>query len=79
MILITRITRTASGISFGGHRQTTEMVRFERREDRILLRHVSFDNTADPELPIYQAVRNSNFEPVLALRGPLPARARAPR
>ncbi len=66
MILITRITQTASGLSFGGHRQTTEMVRFERRGDRILLRHVSFDNTADPELPIYQAVRNSNFEPVLA-------------
>jgi hypothetical protein len=66
MILITRITRTASGISFGGHRQTTEMVRFERRGNQILLRHVSFDNTADPELPIYQAVRNSNFEPILA-------------
>jgi len=66
MILITRITQTASGLSFGGHRQTTEMVRFERRADRVLLRHVSVDNTADPELPIYQAVRNSNFEPVLA-------------
>ncbi len=66
MILITRITRTASGISFGGHRQTTEVVRFDRRGNQVLLRHVSFDNTADPELPIHEAVRNSNFEPVLA-------------
>ncbi len=65
MILITRITRTASGISFGGHRQTTESVRWERNGDRILLRQVSFENVADPELPVYQAVRNSNFEPIL--------------
>jgi hypothetical protein len=65
MILITRITRTASGLSFGGHRQTTEVVRFERRGNQVLLRQVSFDNMADPELPIFQAVRDSNFEPVL--------------
>jgi len=65
MILITRITRTASGLSFGGHRQTTEVVRFERRGNQVLLRQVSFDNMADPDLPIFQAVRDSNFEPVL--------------
>jgi hypothetical protein len=66
MILITRVTRTASGMGFGGQRQTTEMVRFERRNDRILLRQVSVANTADPDLPVYEAVRSSNFEPVLA-------------
>ena len=66
MILITRITQTANNVGLGGHRQTTEVVRFQRRGDQVLLRQVSFDNTADEELPIYQAVRNSNFEPVLA-------------
>jgi hypothetical protein len=66
MILITRITQTATGVGFGGHRQTTEVVRFERRGDQVLLRQVSFQNVADPDLPIYQAVRNSNFEPVLS-------------
>ncbi|MEX2527527.1 MAG: zinc-dependent metalloprotease [Gemmatimonadota bacterium] len=75
MILITRITQTASGISFGGHRQTTEQVRWERRNDQLLLRQVSFANVADPDLPIYQAVRNSNFEPVLAS---FPIRAESP-
>ena len=29
------------------------------------LRIVSYENVADEELPIYQAVRNSNFEPIL--------------
>ncbi len=65
MILITRITRSAAGVGFGGHRQTTEVVRFQRRGDQILLRQVSFENVADPDDPIYEAVRNSNFEPVL--------------
>jgi hypothetical protein len=66
MILITRVARTADGMGFGGHRQTTEVVRWERRNDQILLRQVSFRNTASDTLPIYEAVRNSNFEPVLA-------------
>jgi hypothetical protein len=66
MILITRVTQTAESVSFGGHRQTTELVRFQRRGDQVLMRQVSFNNTADEDLPIYQAVRNSNFEPVLA-------------
>ncbi|TVR52673.1 MAG: DUF5117 domain-containing protein [Gemmatimonadales bacterium] len=66
MILITRVARTAAGMGFGGHRQTTEVVRWERRNDQILLRQVSFQNVASDTLPIYEAVRNSNFEPVLA-------------
>jgi hypothetical protein len=75
MILITRITQTASGISFGGHRQTTAHVRWQRHGNRILLRQVSFENMADPELPVFEAVRNSNFEPVLAA---FPIRALTP-
>ena len=66
MILITRVARTAAGMGFGGHRQTTEVVRWERRNDQVLLRQVSFQNVASDTLPIYEAVRNSNFEPVLA-------------
>ncbi len=66
MILITRVARTAAGMGFGGHRQTTEVVQWERQADRILLRQVSFQNVAADPLPIYEAVRNSNFEPVLA-------------
>jgi hypothetical protein len=74
MILITRVARTAAGMGFGGHRQTTEVVRWERRGDRVLLRQVSFQNVASDTLPIYEAVRSSNFEPVL---GTFPIRALA--
>ncbi|MDZ7695127.1 MAG: zinc-dependent metalloprotease [Balneolaceae bacterium] len=42
------------------------MVRWEQKEDNILLRHVSFENVATDSLPVYQAVQNSNFEPIIA-------------
>jgi hypothetical protein len=75
MILITRVTRTPAGMGFGGHRQTTASVRWERSGDRILLRQVSHENVAADSLPIYEAVRNSNFEPVLHA---FPIRAMSP-
>jgi len=75
MILITRVTRTPAGMGFGGHRQTTAVVRWERNDDRILLRQVSHENVAADTLPIYEAVRNSNFEPVLHA---FPIRAMSP-
>ena len=43
----------------------TQVLRWERRGDDILLRIVSHQNVADEDQPIYQAVRNSNFEPIL--------------
>ena len=52
MILITQVARTAAGMGFGGHRQATEVVRWERRNDQILLRQVSFQNVSSDTLPI---------------------------
>jgi hypothetical protein len=75
MILITRVTQTPLGMGFGGHRQTTEVVRWQRQGDRILLRQVSHAAVAADTLPIYEAVRNSNFEPVLQA---FPIRANSP-
>jgi hypothetical protein len=75
MILITRVTQTPQGMGFGGHRQTTEVVRWQRSGDRILLRQVSHANVAADTLQIYEAVRNSNLEPVLQA---FPIRANAP-
>ncbi|MEP1150084.1 MAG: zinc-dependent metalloprotease [Balneola sp.] len=41
------------------------MVQWERRGAKILLRGVSYSNTADEDLPIYQAVQNSNFPTII--------------
>lgn len=65
LLLVTRIARTADDIGYGGEKTNTQVVRWERQDDNVLLRIVSYENVADEEEPIYQAVRNSNFEPII--------------
>jgi len=66
MLMVSRIARTADGIAYGGMKNNTQVLRWQKRDNKILLRRVSFRNTASEELPIFEAVRNSNFEPILA-------------
>ncbi|HEV7348728.1 zinc-dependent metalloprotease [Telluribacter sp.] len=66
MLLVTRVARTADNIGYGGEELNTSVVRWERKDKKVLLRVVSYRNVASEELPIYQAVRNSNFEPIIA-------------
>jgi hypothetical protein len=65
MLMLSRIARTADGIGFGGEVLNNQTLRWERRDRQILLRVVSFNNVASDSLPIAQAVRNSNFEPII--------------
>ncbi|MFY0591650.1 MAG: zinc-dependent metalloprotease [Roseivirga sp.] len=66
MLMVTRIAKTASGIGFGGGKTNTQMLRWERVQDKILLRVISTTVTADDDLPISEAVNNSNLQPILA-------------
>ncbi|MCH8569731.1 MAG: DUF5118 domain-containing protein, partial [Balneolales bacterium] len=57
MAIMSRIAKTAEGLGWGGDRLAgQQVVQWERRGDKILLRGVSYSNTADENLPIYQAV-----------------------
>ena len=66
MLMVTRIAKTASGIGFGGGKTNTQMLRWERNQDNILLKIISTTVTAADSLPISEAVDNSNFAPILA-------------
>ncbi len=66
MLMVTRIAKTASGIGFGGGKTNTQMLRWERVQDNILLKIISTSITAADSLPISEAVLNSNLEPILA-------------
>jgi hypothetical protein len=66
MLLVSRIAKTANGIGYGGEKLNTQIVRWQKKDKNILLRHVSYENVASDTLPIYEAVRNSNFEPIIA-------------
>lgn len=65
MLMVTRIAQTASGIGFGGGKQDTQVLRWEKKNKKVLLRVVSHEVFAADSLPIHEAVVNSNFEPVL--------------
>ena len=65
MLMVTRIAKTASGIGFGGGKQNTQVLRWHKKDQNILLRVVSHSVVANDSLPVSEAVLNSNFEPVL--------------
>ncbi len=65
MLMVSRISKTATGIGFGGGKINTQVLRWEKKPKKVLLRVVSYGNFAADSLPIHEAVVNSNFEPVL--------------
>lgn len=65
MLMVSRISKTASKIGFGGGKINTQVLRWEKRDKKVLLRVVSHDVVAADSLPVNEAVVNSNFEPVL--------------
>ena len=65
LLLVTRIARTAQNLGYGGEEANTHVVRWERQGNDVLLRVVSYENVAADSLPIYEAVRNSNLEPII--------------
>ena len=66
MVILSRIAKTAQGLGWGGDRLAPQqVVHWEHRNGKVFLRGVSYDNTADENLPIYQAVQNSNFPPII--------------
>ncbi len=65
MLMVSRIAKTASGIGFGGGKINTQVLRWEKKNKKVLLRVVSYGIVAADSLPVHEAVVNSNFEPIL--------------
>jgi len=65
MLMVTRIAKTANGIGFGGGKQNEQMLRWQKKDKKVLLRVISSAVVASDSLPVKEAVVNSNFEPIL--------------
>ncbi len=65
MLMVTRIAKTASGLGFGGGKQNEQVLRWQKKGKKVVLRVVSYNVVAADSLPVNEAVENSNFEPVL--------------
>ncbi len=65
MLMVTRIAKTAAGLGFGGGKQNEQVLRWQLKDDNVLLRVVSYEVVAADSLPVHEAVVNSNFEPIM--------------
>jgi hypothetical protein len=66
MLMVSRIARNANNnFSFGGQKADTQVLRWQKKGKKVILRLVSHKIVADEELPVHEAVTNSNFEPVI--------------
>jgi hypothetical protein len=65
-LLVTTQAKTQTGMGYGGDYINTQVIRWEREGDRILLRSVLFSSVANDSLPIHYAVQKATFPPILA-------------
>ncbi|MFB6279646.1 MAG: zinc-dependent metalloprotease [Salinibacter sp.] len=65
LLMVSRVAQAQSDLAFGGEKTNTQVLRWEKRGTDLLLRVASYEKTANPEDPVYEAVQNSSFEPIL--------------
>jgi hypothetical protein len=68
ILLVSRVAAVPTGFggfSFAGDEVARRVVRWEKVNDRLNLRSISFAAVADDSLPISISVRNNNYSPIL--------------
>ncbi|MGB1216643.1 MAG: zinc-dependent metalloprotease, partial [Saprospiraceae bacterium] len=68
ILVVSRISGHVKGLNFGGagmKSRPQQVIRWQKMDDKILLRSVSYNSVADEETPIYKSVKNNNFEPIV--------------
>ena len=66
VLMVSRFVRAQEGTGYGGIRLSNYVLRWEKRNDEILLRSVIHQSTADTTSSVYRAVRAATFEPIIA-------------
>jgi len=69
MLWVTRLVSAPENFGGGfvgsGSKMIEQVVRWEHREGKILLKKISFNNVADSTDAIYKSVMNNNFAPII--------------
>lgn len=68
ILVVSRISGFVKGLNFGGagiKSRPQQVIRFQKMDHNIILRSVSYNSVATEQSPIYESVRNNNFEPVI--------------
>lgn len=62
---VSQISRTTLGVGYGGQFLGDRVVRWERHDNRVFLKSISYDVVADSKLPVSQAVQAANNDTIL--------------
>lgn len=68
ILVVSRISGHVKGLNFGGagmKSRPQQVIRWQQQDNHILLRSVSYNSVASFEDPIYESVKNNNFEPII--------------
>jgi len=68
LLIVSRISGHVKNLNFGGagmKSRPQQVVRWQRHDENILLRSVSYNSVASNEDPIYKSLKNNNFEPII--------------
>ncbi|CAA6829529.1 MAG: FIG00552894: hypothetical protein [uncultured Aureispira sp.] len=68
IMVVSRISGYVKNLSFGGagmKSRPQQVIRFQKVDDKILMRSVSYHSVADEKEPIYKSLKNNNFEPII--------------
>lgn len=68
ILIVSRISGHVKGLNFGGagmKSRPQQVIRWQKKDNSILLRSVSFNSVASEDEPIYLSVKNNNFEPII--------------
>jgi hypothetical protein len=68
ILVVSRISGTIANFNFGGagmKAQGQQVWKWQKKDNKLLIRSVSYNSVASEEQPIYQSVKNNNFDPVI--------------
>ena len=68
ILVVTRLSQVPSGYSpyiNAGSKTSEQVISFYKKNNRIDIRQLSYNNVADPNDPISQSVTENNFSPIL--------------
>ena len=66
MLMVTRVVNLSKEIPINRHKMSEQVLSWQRFNNNILLKEISYSNYASDSLPIKEAVSNANFEPIIA-------------
>ena len=61
MLMVTRIVNMSKEIPISRHKMSEQVLSWQKFNDKILLKEISYSNYASDSLPIKEAVSNANF------------------